>query len=415
MQYNTPSISDYYCKITEDVRGEILRESEEQIISSDIDSLALYYFDKNSISTVEVDEERDATLSQENYVKNIPARQREDIYQQKGDVDWECERVRVEIPIKPNDHIDLISSLYTNTFSLSYNPNEFNWNRDSVSFTIETKGYGFNYDVDKIAQEVNNGIARAKESIKWKTDDISKENDKLLGQIKTFIQERRNNIKTSKQKFSSLTSKISIPLKRKLSASVQNVNIDHRPIVKRVKPAPKLPEEYVLDESKVNDIIEIVDNQAKTFEKTPTSFKLLGEEDLRNLICANLNSIFVGSATAETFSKKGKTDIYLNIDKGNILIFECKFWGGKELYLETINQLRGYLTWRENYGIMITFVRNKNFTSVLKQIEDITKKSDSYIDGFKKISETCFHSRQRLDDEDKHIKLIHLFFNLYSE
>lgn len=401
--------------MADEVRSEILRETEEQIIGSDLDNLALYYFDKYSLSPVEIDEEREANWSQNTYVKNIPAREREDIYQQMGDVDWECESVRVEIPIKPNDHIDLISSLRTNTFSLSYNPSEFNWNRDSVSFTIETKGYGFNYDEDKIAQEVNNGIDRVKESIKWKTDDISKENDKLLGQIKTFIQERKNNIETSKQKISSLTSRISIPLKMKPTASVQKVNINHKPIVKRVKPAPKLPEEYVLDESKVNDIIEIVDNQAKTFEKTPASFKPLGEEDLRNLICANLNSIFVGSATAETFSKKGKTDIYLNINKGNILIFECKFWGGKELYLSTIDQLRGYLTWRENYGIVITFVRNKNFTSVLKQIEGITKSSDSYVDGFKKVNDTCFHSRHKLEDDEKYFKLVHLFYNLYTE
>ena len=42
-----------------------------------------------------------------------------------------------------------------------------------------------------------------------------------------------------------------------------------------------------------------------------------------------LNAIFSGKATGETFSNKGKTDIYLNIEKGNILVFECKIWGGK--------------------------------------------------------------------------------------
>jgi len=203
-------------------------------------------------------------------------------------------------------------------------------------------------------------------------------------------------------------------LKKKDTLADQKINIEHKPIVRRVKPSPQLPEEYVLDESKVNDIIEIVDNQADTFEKTPATFKNLGEEYLRNLICANLNGIFAGAATGETFSKKGKTDIYLNIKKGNILIFECKFWGGKQVYFKTIDQLRGYLTWRQNYGVIINFVKVKNFTQVLSQMQSIVEESNSYINGFKKINDTRFVSYHKLEDEDKEVKIIHLFYNLYS-
>jgi len=413
--YNKPSISDYYRKLAEDIRGEILRESEEQIIGSNIEELSKYYFDKYALLVIEIDETQEANWSQENYVKTIPAHQREEGYREEGDKDWLCERVTVEIPIKPNEKMSIISQLESSTFSFSFTGDEFDWGQNRVSFVVETKGYVFNYDENKIVQEVNSGIDRVKQIIGWKNNDINKENQSLLSHIKKLIEDKKREIEVNKQKISLLTKKINIPLKKKESLLGQRVNIEQRPIVKRIKPSPQLPEEYVLDEDKVNDIIEIIDNQADAFEKTPATFKNLGEEDLRNLICANLNSIFAGNATAETFSKKGKTDIYLNIKKGNILIFECKFWAGKQSYLAAINQLRGYLTWRQNYGVMINFVKIKNFTQVLNQIQSIVEESDSYARGFNKIRDTRFVSYHNLEDEDKQVKIIHLFYNLYFD
>jgi hypothetical protein len=180
-----------------------------------------------------------------------------------------------------------------------------------------------------------------------------------------------------------------------------------------VKPKPTLPEEYVLEEAQVNDIITLLDNQARSFEQTPKAFKGLGEEDLRDVLLSNLNSVFEGGATGETFSKKGKTDIYLKINKGNILIAECKVWGGKALYEGTIDQLRGYLTWRHNYGIMITFVRIKDFTKILRESQTAIPTHLSYINGFKKIADTHFVSNHRVDDEEKQVKIHHLFYHLY--
>ncbi len=411
--FNKPSISGYYRKIAEDVRSEILRESPEQIVGSDVEELSKYYLDKYVLLPIEIDETQEISWSSENYVKIIPADQREEFYRQDGDKDWPCERVLVEIPVKSNDKIDVISKLRSSTFSLSSTGDEFNWGQNRIFFNIETKGYGFDYDEDKIAQEINSGVTMAKQMINWKNNDINKENQSLLVYIKKCIEGKKREIATNKQKIFSLTKKINIPLKKKESLSGQRVSIEQKPIIKRVKPSPQLPEDYVLAENKVNDIIEIVDNHLDTFEKTPMTFKDLGEEDLRNLICANLNSIFVGNATAETFSKKGRTDIYLNIKKGNILIFECKFWGGKQVYLRTIDQLRRYLTWRQNYGVIINFVKVKNFTQVLNQIQNIIEGSGSYKNGFKKIDDTYFISYHNLEDEEKYVKIFHLFYNLY--
>jgi hypothetical protein len=162
------------------------------------------------------------------------------------------------------------------------------------------------------------------------------------------------------------------------------------------------------------DIISVLDNQGRQFEKTPKTYKSSGEEDLRNVLLVNLNSIFEGKATGETFMNQGKTDIYLNIDKGNILAFECKIWGGQKLYGETIDQLLSYLTWRNNYGVTIFFCRQKNFSNILQECKLAIQNHSTYVEGFQTVSETHFLSRHRHPSDDKkNVEIHHLLYNLF--
>jgi hypothetical protein len=188
------------------------------------------------------------------------------------------------------------------------------------------------------------------------------------------------------------------------------------PLVKRVAPRPAAPPELELDQELVLEIIAFVDNQGRQFEKTPKSFADNDETQLRDILLINLNTIFAGRATGETFNNKGKTDIYLNVEKGNILVFECKFWGGQALYHETINQLLGYLTWRHNFGVIVTFVKKKSFSAILDSVPDVIRSHASYANGFRKVDYTHFVSNHRLpQDPGKTVEIHHLFYNLYSE
>jgi hypothetical protein len=410
-----PYISDYYRNELDKIRSLILRESEGQIVGSVPEELAKFYIQECTLTPIEIDSDREASWQHENYVKNIPAHQRESFYRNEGDVDFACERIKVEVPIKPNKDIRTLSGLMSSTHSLSYSEHDFQWGEETISFIVETKGYGFTLDEDRTATEVNSGIQRIREIISWKNTDINKENANLLNQVKILIESRKNELEKNKTKIDTLTQKISIPLKKHIPQGAQKIILDQKPIVKRVKPTPQLPEEYVLDEGKVKDILEILDNQSKSFERTPAALVSLGEENLRDLILANLNSIFEGRATGETFSKKGKTDIYLNIDKGSILVFECKIWGGKKLFLETVDQLRSYLTWRHNYGVIIFFVRIKNFSKVLEEIMTDVQSCPSYRSGIRKVDDTHFMASHGLEDEGKEVKVHYLFYNLYTE
>lgn len=393
-----------------------MRESEEQILGTDTDAMAQYIYEKLALSPLEVDSERETSWDLQDYLKDIPASRRESFYANEGDLrDFPCQRAVVEVPILPNKDLRTISELRASSYSLSYSDSDFMWGDESISRSFETKGYQHNMDEQRIATEVSSILQSINDTIKNKNHSIQQGNQELLLQIKNIINDRKQKLSQNKEKLASLTKTISIPLKKKTIVGARPIHIANTPLVQRIKPKPTLPEEYEVDEERVNDIVTFLDNQARSFERTPKVFKSLGEEGLRDILLSNLNTLFEGDASGERFSKKGKTDIYLKITKGNILICECKIWGGQALYHTTVDQLRGYLTWRHNYGVMITFVLIKDFTKVLRESEIAIQSHGSYIDGFRKIADTHFVSNHKVDDEEKKVKVHHLFFHLYSE
>lgn len=128
----------------------------------------------------------------------------------------------------------------------------------------------------------------------------------------------------------------------------------------------------VLPEKEYENILNILERMVRVMECSPGAFTHMGEEDLRTQFLVQLNGQYETSATGETFNYEGKTDILIK-DKGrNIFIAECKIWRGEAMHNETIDQLLGYLTWRDTKAAIIIFNRNKNFSDVLSKVQAAT-------------------------------------------
>jgi len=413
MHYSNPSFSGVYDKILEDIKLQILKDTLATIIGTSTDELADYYFEKRHYTPIEIDPERQETIEQKNEVRTIRAEQRDPMYRHDGDLKCEYESVHVTIPIIPHQNLDELLKMRPSTFSLSGSTNKVNWKRNTAEFTIDIKGYGFTRDEKWIVNEVTNLKQYVYNHIHIVKTEIETENAKLLPKIKAAIEARKAKLTEDKEKYNALFKQIGIPLKKKEDEIIKRIQLDTKPLVQRIKPNPTQPENYIIDRTKVLDIIHILDNQGIQFEKTPASFKNSGENDFRNILLVGLNTVFQGKATGETFNAKGKSDIYLNIDKGSILVCECKIWGGQKLYGETIDQLLGYLTWRQNYGIMITFVKNKSLTNVLTEAAASIQAHPSYRNNYQRIADTHFSSDHVLPtDEFKYVELHHLFYNI---
>ncbi|MDD5342847.1 MAG: hypothetical protein PHW12_00340 [Smithella sp.] len=132
------------------------------------------------------------------------------------------------------------------------------------------------------------------------------------------------------------------------------------------KPAENSP---VLSNPDYEMILEILQTMSVAMERSPKVFCELEEEEIRDFFLVILNSHFKGLATGETFNKNGKTDILIRSGDQNVFIAECKVWGGEKLLHETIDQLLGYVTWRDTKTAVLIFNRNVNFTGVLDTIK----------------------------------------------
>ena len=98
---------------------------------------------------------------------------------------------------------------------------------------------------------------------------------------------------------------------------------------------------------------------------------------MRDVILSNLNTHYQGTASGETFNKVGKTDIYIPFENKAAYIAECKVWHGNKKFIEAIDQLCGYTTWRDTKTSLVIFNKdNKDFRALLDNINNSLRTSE---------------------------------------
>lgn len=168
-----------------------------------------------------------------------------------------------------------------------------------------------------------------------------------------------------------------------------------------------------LEPSVYGDILQVIHDIGRQFERMPSTYANKSEEDLRDHILLLLEPRFEGSATGETFNKTGKTDILLRYQGSNVFIAECKFWHGAKAFLKTITQLLGYLTWRDSKAAVVIFVQNKDMTAVINTVEAEAPTHSNYLGFVGKKEDTWLNYRFHTnDDSNREVKLAVLLFHI---
>jgi hypothetical protein len=163
-------------------------------------------------------------------------------------------------------------------------------------------------------------------------------------------------------------------------------------------------------------ILGVISNMVLVMERSPCSFSRLDEEGLRTHILVQLNGHYEGQATGETFNAEGKTDILIRTEGKNIFIAECKFWKGAEGFKKTIDQLLGYVAWRDTKTAIIVFNRNKDTSAAVGQIPGLVKGHQNYkreVTSYKNETGSRFVLHHR-DDKNRELTLTVLVFDVPS-
>jgi hypothetical protein len=194
-------------------------------------------------------------------------------------------------------------------------------------------------------------------------------NAQLLSHIKSLISTQRAKFLKENDFFAAINLKIDKGTESIFTAPVvKKINIP-QPTVSKTQQFSSVP---TLSTTIYDDILKVIYEAGRSMERKPSLYIGKDEEALRDLFLYNLETRYDSvTATGETFNSIGKTDIMLKyaVDGSNLFIAECKFWHGPQGFIDTINQLFDrYLTWRDTKVAIMMFVKNKDFTSVLKNI-----------------------------------------------
>jgi hypothetical protein len=202
--------------------------------------------------------------------------------------------------------------------------------------------------------------------------------------------------------------------KREDVARAYEVPVERRRIAKIAAiEAGSFQPEPVLGLHEYEDILRLLRSMSLTMELSPKVFETIGEEHLRFHFLVVLNAVFEGQAIGETFNYEGKTDILIRQDGRNVFVAECKFWGGEKAFLETIDQLLSYLSWRDTKAAVLMFNRNVNFSDVTATITEAVPKHKHCKRSLGQTDESSFrYVFGHPDDTNRELTVTVMAFNI---
>lgn len=314
----------------------------------------------------------------------------------------EVQRFRLRIPVSPHPQ-------RAGYFKLS--PSK----RQMVEPEWKFEGNVLVHEVEATEQAVQKGIEQVRFWLGNRNEEIEAGNKQLRDRIRPVWEAKWRRLHERQSSTEALLQKLNIPLHQDPNAKVKPIEIKPRHLRTIMeKPKPTGRAEPTLDRSDVTSLVGFIEQYARQFEVAPKTYQKMDEEELRDLLVGMMNANYPGSTTGETFSKLGKTDISLRVDSGHVLICECKFWSGAKAYKNAIGQLFDYLTWRQNYGVLLHFCRLKDMTAAVSEGQRATAEHSSFTtETLHAHSETRLTSRHaHPQDASKSVEVFHLFVDL---
>lgn len=394
----------YLDRAKSSIRLAVEREADDYLLNVNEESYIDHLVDAHTIEPVEIHTDQVYALS---YEADIPAEQFPRDFHVRDGATYKKDIIKYHIPFSGNAEL------------LRCTPNpRIMW---TLPVTVEKSEIvfeiiNFRNDPEQIKRDADGNIR----NIMTNYDHLSRQIGSFNNSVRDEARRALNGRKEHLLKKSNVLSSLGVPIKKKagvpetfaIPATKARPRIAvEKPEVreKGFKPEPTLNDEIY------NDILRIIHDVGKQFERLPATYTGKDEEQLRDHILLMLEPNFEGSATGETFNKAGKTDILLRYDGSNVFIAECKFWHGEKAYLATIDQLLGYLTWRDSKAAIVLFVSNKDFSSVLKTVKEVTPKHSNFLRSYGERDETWLRYGVHVQgDKNREVKMAVMLFHIPS-
>lgn len=279
-------------------------------------------------------------------------------------------KIDIAIPFEGNSDLWKIRA---STFSLSGYP-EVEVRNNEIIFSISFPDDSA--ESNNLLAEIDRNTKSLSEAVAYLKNDVTNHNNSAPNTIRQALTRKR----TLAQSTTGAIAALGIPIKRVGAEPTFTI-----PTKRRTKPSTlpqvvtgKYEPEPVLEEKEYQHILEILKSMSLVIERNPSSFASLDEESIRDHFLLQLNGHYEGGATGETFNASGKTDILIREGNKNVFIAECKFWRGQKVFTEAINQLLGYLTWRDSKCALLIFNKTKDSSAVRQKMHEIMEALPEY-------------------------------------
>ncbi len=218
-------------------------------------------------------------------------------------------------------------------------------------------------DVEAVVSKRDEEIAVIQQKLDWLRPTIDAWNRELQTKLGELIETRRSKVLLDRQFDAALNVPIVARPGRRDTFSVDPKRRPMPPI--QVSSSKGFSPEPAISDEGHEAILQEIDSFSTVVQRTPLTYADMPEESLRDIILAILNNRF-GPASGETFSRHGKTDIFIpwHTDQGAVFIAECKIWKGPKAMSDGIDQLLGYLTWRDSKAALIVFAKRGQPTEI---------------------------------------------------
>lgn len=404
--YTGNSFDSFSEAIRDEIVKEINSQSDSYILNVNVDDYTSHLTQKYSLDIPEF-YFKDASV--EIVEKDIPGSKFPRFEFDISDTHQMFRKPVVIYHIPYSGDINLLQ-LRPNPFTLM----SYDANFDSRLKCILIEIINFYNDPEKIKQQYNQEINYLSSNYENIRNNCQTFNEGLIHFNKRTIEFRKQQVLQK----NNLIASLGVPIRRKEGIaetfSVPNPKLKEKIIVKPVVYEKDFKPEPALDDDNYRKILKIINDVGKNFERLPSTYKGKSEEDIRDHILLILDPNFeLGSAGGETFNKIGKTDISLRYDSSVVFVSECKYWKGEKMFLKTIDQLLGYLTWRNSKVAIINFVQNNEFTEVLNKVRTSIITHSNFLKELTQSDETWFNYKFHLNaDRNRELDLAVISFHL---
>jgi hypothetical protein len=219
----------------------------------------------------------------------------------------------------------------------------------------------------------------------WTTDDVERHNRQAAHQLATAVAQRRAKLLKDRE----LHASIGYPITKRADADEYAVPINRRQLVPKPAKNPSghsnvFVPEPAIDKADYEAVLAVLRNARNQLERSPSMCAKLDEEELRDILLVALNTQFEGKAAGEVFNCTGKTDILVREGDRNVFIGECKIFAPKNrksvdtVVKSALDQLLGYLVWRDTKAALLLFIRDTNVSDVVAKALHAIEEHPSY-------------------------------------